>query len=102
MGAGRTPSIEFALRENRSDQEDRDGAKAMSDCSSSPWFTMSSRFPDSHVGSFDKFVASSSSSYPSSRTDPSVEGSLSMDSVLVGRVVSISSGMARRAMDLKG
>ena len=80
--------------QNRSDQEDRDGAKAMSDYSSSPWFTMLSRSPDSHMGSFDKFVASSLSSYPFSRTDPSVEGSLPMDSVLVGRVTSISSGMA--------
>ena len=50
--------------QNRSDQENRDGAKAMSDYSSSPWFTMLSRSPDSHMGSFDNFVASSLSNRP--------------------------------------
>ena len=38
----------------KSDQEDRDGAKAMSDCSSSLWFTRLSVSPDSYLDSFGK------------------------------------------------
>ena len=59
----------------KSDQEDRDGAKAMSDYSSSLWFTWLSLPPDSCMDSSGKFVTSSLSSSPSSHADLSIEGS---------------------------